>query len=202
MSGPQPARHRGPNGRFLRAGVAAAADSAPRPVDPPETIPAEAPVELYLLRHADAGDSMAWQGDDAERPLSKKGRRQAKRLARLLRDLGFQPDAVITSTRLRAVQTARPVAKATGVDILTDERLTGGFDAADLDELLRQLGPGISRVVLVGHDPDLSDLASTLVGAQLSVGKGALVRIDLGDRRVGAGAGSLRWLLPPDAVAR
>ena len=38
------------------------------------------PLELYFLRHADAGDPMTWPGDDADRPLSKKGRRQAKRL--------------------------------------------------------------------------------------------------------------------------
>jgi phosphohistidine phosphatase len=185
----------------VRSGGVPASEPAPSPVAA-EDAARIVPVELYLLRHADAGDPMAWAGDDAERPLSKKGRRQAKRVARLLRDLGFHPDVVITSTRVRAVQTARPVAKATGVDMLTDERLSGGFGGAELGELLRQLGAGISRVVLVGHDPDFSGLASFLVGARVAVAKGALVRIDLEDRRVGAGAGSLRWLLPPDAVAR
>jgi phosphohistidine phosphatase len=173
--------------------AAAPADEAPAPT---------APLELYLLRHADAGDPMAWAGDDTERPLSKKGRRQAKRIARLLRDLGFRPDLVITSPLVRAVQTARPVAKATGVELLTDERLGYGFGTRELGALVDQLGPSVQRVVLVGHDPGFTEVASHLAGTQLAMSKGALARIDLPDRRVGAGAGLLRWLLPPDAVAR
>jgi phosphohistidine phosphatase SixA len=54
--------------------------------------------------------------------------------------------------------------------------------------------------VLVGHDPDFSDLVSWLSGFPISLRKGALAKVDLPDRAVGPGRAQLRWLLPPDAV--
>ena len=59
-------------------------------------------VELHFLRHAHAGDPLKWHGDDAERPLSGKGRDQADRLARMLEAIGFETDAILTSPKLRA----------------------------------------------------------------------------------------------------
>ncbi|HJP88355.1 MAG TPA: histidine phosphatase family protein [Candidatus Limnocylindrales bacterium] len=175
----------------------------------PETVTAVIPIddtkaalELYLLRHADAGNSALWTGVDAERPLSKKGRRQAKALARTLTDLDFRADAVISSPLIRAAQTAKPVAKAIGLDVLTDERLGYGFGRRELVAIVKQLGTGINRVVLVGHDPGFTEVVSFLVGADITMAKGALARIDLANREVKGGAGALRWLLPPDAVAR
>lgn len=195
-------RRRGPNGRFLRPAESGDAPSgAPEPTPVPTT-GTPPPLELYLLRHADAGDSAAWPGVDGERPLSKKGRRQAKGVARLLKELGLRVDAVISSPLVRAAQTAKPVAKATGVDVVTDERLGYGFGEEDLAALVAELGPAVERVVLVGHDPGFTDVASLLTGAQVSMSKGALARIDLAERGVRSGSGVLRWLLPPDAVAR
>jgi phosphohistidine phosphatase SixA len=52
-------------------------------------------------------------------------------------------------------------------------------------------------VVLVGHDPDFSDLLSVLSGCRLEMAKGALARLDL-DRPLRPDVGELRWLLPPD----
>jgi phosphohistidine phosphatase len=170
--------------------------------DAPAPAGAPIPLELYLLRHADAGDSSLWTGEDAERPLSKKGRRQTKALARTLKDLGLRVDAVITSPLIRAAQTARPVAKATGVAAVADERLGYGFGRRELVAIVGQLGAGIQRVVLVGHDPGFTEVASYLVGTNLPMSKGALARIYLAGREVKAGAGELRWLLPPDAVVR
>lgn len=214
---PKAARQRGPNGRFLpvagadtpaiataNAASAAGADTASMAATAAVTPIAETAttLELYLVRHADAGDSARWAGDDAERPLSKKGRRQAKALAHTLRELHLRVDAVITSPLLRAAQTAKPIAKALAVEVLTDERLGYGFGTRELTSLVGQLGAGMQRVVLVGHDPGFTEVASHLVGAPLSMAKGALVRIDLDGRETASGAGALRWLLPPDAVAR
>ncbi|MEA2674311.1 MAG: phosphohistidine phosphatase [Chloroflexota bacterium] len=158
-------------------------------------------LELYFLRHADAGDPMTWPGDDADRPLSKKGRNQAKRLGRLLDDLNFRPDDVLSSPRLRSLDTARIVAKRIGMKAHTDERLGIDFSEETLASLVGELGAGVERVVLVGHDPDFTHLVSWLVGASVNIRKGALARVDLADRTVSAGRGSLCWLLPPDAVA-
>jgi phosphohistidine phosphatase SixA len=60
--------------------------------------------------------------------------------------------------------------------------------------------PDARRVVLVGHDPDFSSIASTLTGAAIELRKGAIARIDLADTAPSAGSGALRWLIPPGVV--
>lgn len=158
---------------------------------------------LYMLRHADAGDPMQWAGDDWDRPLSKKGRRQSKRLGQHLDDLHIKPDAIVTSPRVRAAQTAKGVAKHIGATVMTDDRLAGGFSEFGLQALVRELAPEVSSVMLVGHDPDFSAIASWLVGAHVGLVKGSLAVIELADRgSLAAGSGELHWLLPPDAIAR
>ena len=157
-------------------------------------------LELYVLRHADAGDPAAWTGDDAARPLSSKGRRQSKRLGRLLKDLDTRPDVVLTSPRLRASDTARLVARSIGARTSVDDRLGGAFGPKELAALVAGLGPTVQGVMIVGHDPDFSEIVSWLVGGRIEMRKGALARVDLPERAVERGAGSLRWLLPPDAV--
>lgn len=153
-------------------------------------------MELYLLRHADAGDPDRWTGDDAERPLSAKGRRQAARLAGHLQALDWRPDAILTSPKRRAAETAEIVASALGTAARIDGRLGSGFGEGELAEILAsRLVAG--RLLLVGHDPDFSDLASSLTGAALQLRKGSLIRIDL---EPGGTNGVVRWLIPPDAV--
>ena len=156
-------------------------------------------VELYLLRHADAGDPMAWQGDDADRPLSNKGRRQARRVGRWLADLGRRPDAIVTSPKARALQTATIVAASFGLVPSIDDRLAGPIGHETLQALIAEhIGDG-RRVLLVGHDPDFSSMTASLSGAPVSLRKGAMARIDLADGAA-AGSGTLRWLIPADAV--
>ena len=135
-------------------------------------------IELYLLRHADAGDPMAWQGPDAARPLSGKGERQADRLGRFLAGIGFTPDAIITSPKVRAAQTAEGVADHLGVPVTIDDRLAEGVDLAALEAVLRAAGDP-ARPVLVGHDPDFSDLArdaDRVTGADHEEGRDAADR--------------------------
>jgi phosphohistidine phosphatase len=154
-------------------------------------------IELYLLRHADAGDPDAWTRPDGERPLSAKGRRQSERLGRQLAAIEFAPDAILASPKVRAAETARIVAEALGGTVVEDDRLAGPLDIDGIGEILKDAP---RRVVLVGHDPDFSELLSTLVGApELSLRKGALARVDV-DRPIQPGGGVLRWLLPPDLV--
>lgn len=154
-------------------------------------------IELHLLRHADAGDPLAWQGDDADRPLSAKGQRQAARLGALLAAAGFLPDTLISSPKLRARQTADAVARALGLDVVVDLRLGGALDLATIEGILADAGDA-RRPLLVGHDPDLSWIASELSGAAIEMKKGALARIDA--TSLGEGEGALRWLLPPGLV--
>ena len=212
-------RPRAASGRFTKAGPTKAsptrASAAKRPAPaakapaPPVATATKAPegavdgpIELYFVRHADAGDPLAWVGDDADRPLSKKGRRQAKRLGRLLDGLGVRVGAVFSSPKLRATETARIVARSVGAGWEPDDRLGTEFGDEALRALVAGLAPGVSSVMLVGHDPDFSRVVSWVVGTSIEMRKGALARVSLPDRNVGTGRGSLRWLLPPDAVAR
>ena len=157
-------------------------------------------LQLHLLRHADAGDPEAYRGPDAERPLSAKGKAQAQRLGSFLTDVGFAPDAVISSPKVRARQTAELAADGWKTDVRIDDRLAAGFDLADVDAILADAGSP-TKPVLVGHDPDFSDLLSTLVGASVTMKKGAFARIDLRGS-VADGRGTLRWLISPDLLDR
>jgi phosphohistidine phosphatase len=155
-------------------------------------------VELCVLRHAHAGDSTTWEEADELRPLSEKGRRQAERLGRLLAAAGFVPDAVLTSPLARARQTAEIVADLLGVGVRLEPRLGEMVDLPVLEEILDDAGSP-RRPLIVGHDPDFSELVSELVGAPIPMRKGTLVRIDV-ERPLEPGAGDLRWLVPPDLV--
>ena len=157
-------------------------------------------MELYLLRHAHAGDPAAWDGPDDVRPLSEKGERQANRLGRYLSALGFAPDAVITSPKLRAVRTAELIALHLAVPVGVDDRLAGEVTIENLEALLHDAGDP-QKLVLVGHDPDFSELVAFLVGAlRVPMRKGTLARIDA-DLPLRPAGGILRWLVPPDLVS-
>jgi phosphohistidine phosphatase len=153
---------------------------------------------IHLLRHAHAGDPGAWAGPDATRPLSDKGRDQSDRLGRFLAGIHFRPDVVLTSPRLRASETAEIVAGHLRMAVETDDRLGDGLDLVTLDEILADHGSPRSSV-LVGHDPDFSDVVSALCGAEVAMRKGALARIEA-DRPLEPGGGILRWLVPPDLL--
>jgi phosphohistidine phosphatase len=163
---------------------------------------AETRWEVYFLRHADAGDPERWRGDDAQRPLSPKGVRQAERMAAFLAAIGFAPDAIVSSPKLRAMQTAEIVAVVLTRPVTVDERLAAGFTVETLGAILDTIErrESVHRMLLVGHDPDFSSVVATLAGAKaIRLATGALARVDL-DERPASGRGSLRWLIPPDAL--
>jgi phosphohistidine phosphatase len=156
-------------------------------------------IELHLLRHAHAGNPLKWHGPDDDRPLSSKGRRQAERLGALLAAVGFTTGAIVTSPRVRARQTAEIVADRLGIQPTTDDRLAESLSLASFERVMADAGdPG--SIVLVGHDPDFSELLGLLTGASLStMRKGAIARIDA-PRPLEPGSAVLRWLLPPELV--
>jgi phosphohistidine phosphatase len=100
---------------------------------------------------------------------------------------------------LRALDTARLAAGPLGVEVTVDDRLAHGFDLDALADLARDLD-GPTRLVLVGHDPDFSDLLAELTGAPaIPMRKGTLARVDL-DPPPEPGAGMLSWLIPPEVL--
>ena len=130
---------------------------------------------IWLLRHAEAEDG----SPDAERPLTGKGKRQARVAGKALAKLGVKPAACLSSPKVRAAETAEIACKELGVDVELEPKLAGGpFDA---DSLVAGLG---EDVLLVGHDPDFSMAVHTLTGAQVRMKKGGIAGIDRGELRV------------------
>ncbi|MGV1047296.1 MAG: SixA phosphatase family protein [Solirubrobacterales bacterium] len=124
---------------------------------------------LYLLRH---GDAEAADGDDASRRLTAKGERQARAAGRALAKLGAGIDACLTSPKARAAETARLACESLGLEPQPAPELRGGaFDAPGL-------AAGRGDVLLVGHEPDLSDEVARLTGAHARLRKGGLAVID------------------------
>jgi phosphohistidine phosphatase len=154
---------------------------------------------LHLLRHSDAGDPEAWEGPDAARPLSNKGRGQSERLGKFLAGIAFKGGPFISSPKVRAAQTAELVAEALKAKVDLDDRLGEALSLDAVEAILHDAGDP-ERAVLIGHDPDFSDLLAELVeSSRVPMRKGALARIEV-DRPLRPGGGTLRWLIPPDAL--
>ncbi len=154
-------------------------------------------VELWLLRHGDAEDeNPEAPGEDAARRLTPKGEEQAAAAARALRalDRGFL--RVLCSPRVRARETAAPVAAALGRPLEEHAPLAGGFGVGETAAVLRAL-PEPGRVLLVGHEPDLSELVEALTGARVAMRKGGLAAV----RLEGDGHAELVALLRPGELA-
>lgn len=157
-------------------------------------------LELFLLRHAHAGDPTKWTGDDFERPLSARGRHQCEGLGRLLAALSEPPDLFITSPMVRALGTATGVADAVGARVVVDERLAWDVDAATVRVILADAGHS-SRPCLVGHDPDLSALLAELLGVDaMPMRKATIACVVMPGRDVLPGTGTLRFLVPPELL--
>ena len=130
---------------------------------------------IWLLRHGDAERG----SPDAERPLTDKGRRQARTAGAALKELGVEMDACLTSPKRRAADTAALACEPLGVEPREEPRLAGGrFDPLEL-----AAGNG-QHVLLVGHEPDFSTAVRELTGGDVDMKKGGLAAIDGGELRV------------------
>lgn len=96
-------------------------------------------VALYVVRHAKAGNRGEWEGPDSLRPLSRKGHKQAERLADQLADRGIK--RVASSPYVRCVETVQPLAARLGVTVETDDALAEGARTEDIVRLARELMP-------------------------------------------------------------
>jgi phosphohistidine phosphatase len=147
------------------------------------------PAQLWLLRHGEAvpHDSKP----DADRELTARGERQAQAAGEALARLGVEFEACYTSPKVRARDSARLACGALGVAPEQVEELANGFDSDDALELLRAHGDD-ARVLVVGHEPSLSQVVYDLTGARVDFKKGGIAAV-----RVGNGRGELLVLLRP-----
>ena len=108
---------------------------------------------------------------------------------------------MLTSPRVRARETAELVADRLGVDVRVDPRLADHLDLAAVNSILDDAGMP-RRPILVGHDPDFSDLLGSLTASPgLRMRKGAFALLDV-ERPLTPGTAELRWLVPPDLLRR
>jgi phosphohistidine phosphatase len=129
-------------------------------------------IVIWLLRHGDAADG----SPDAERPLTDKGRKQARAAGEALAALGVELDACLTSPKVRAADSASIACESLGVEPQLEPKLAGGpFDA---EALTAGLGDDI---LLVGHDPDFSMAVHDMTGAQVRMKKGGIVGVAEGE---------------------
>jgi phosphohistidine phosphatase len=153
-------------------------------------------MELILWRHADAEDPGP-QGD-AGRRLTRKGEKQAERMARWLRPQLKGTWRVVSSPAVRALETVAPL------DLPYEVRETVS-SAASPEQILEEAGwPGAGQVVVVGHQPTLGQVAAILLGGQsgeVSVRKGAILWFSTRNRDDGEET-VLKAVLDPDTLER
>ncbi len=118
-------------------------------------------MKLYLMQHA-----LAYSAEeDRERPLSPPGISQAKATARGIKRLGLEFDLIVASPKRRAHQTAALIAESVRFpysDILTTEAALPDQAPQVLFELLQKEAPG-SRILVVGHQPQMAKVANALL---------------------------------------
>jgi 8-oxo-(d)GTP phosphatase len=106
---------------------------------------------LLVVRHASAGDSETWEGDDRLRPLDEKGRRQAEELVERLEP--YEVERILSSSHVRCVQTVEPLARTRGLELETSDDLAEGAGPDRMRGLLEELAG--TAAVVCGHGPEL-----------------------------------------------
>ncbi|MCC6232006.1 MAG: phosphohistidine phosphatase SixA [Verrucomicrobiales bacterium] len=156
-------------------------------------------MKIYFLRHTEAGEAAV----DSRRCLTAKGRRDARRIGRFLRETGVRFDLVFSSPLVRAVETAELVRSrlpARARSKLREVRaLTNGTTEISFSRWLKRL-PRSATILLVGHEPSLGMHLRRLLGGppedRLPVPKGALIRVDTDDLV----QGMLRLVISPGQI--
>jgi phosphohistidine phosphatase len=160
-------------------------------------------MNLYLLRHGLAVE-LGEHGinKDADRPLTGKGKAKLGKIAAAMQAIDLSFDLILSSPYLRARQTAEIVADSFNARkrVEFSEALTPGGSSRKLVEVINRLGPSSNGVLLVGHEPFLSELISLLVsggtGVPVLMKKGGLCKLSAESLQHGRCA-TLEWLLTP-----
>lgn len=164
-------------------------------------------MDLYILRHGEAGKRLAAGAKDSERSLTVTGKEEVEEIAQALGRLKVKFDFVATSPLKRALQTAELVAKGLKIKNGDMEEWNELKPEGSRAELYRKLShfKQESSILVVGHEPYLSTMISEIV---FGGGAGSIVLKKGGLARIGLTAmqpkikGELRWLLTPRHLKR
>ncbi len=162
-------------------------------------------MELFILRHGEAGKRVPAASGDMERSLTVSGREEVEQVAESLTELGIKFDVIAASPLKRASETARIVAK-----VFKKDRIVELWDELKPEEETRGLYRRLAKqkadasVLLVGHEPYLSSMISELIGgglrARIALKKAGFARVEIST--LNPPSGELRWLLTPRLVKR
>lgn len=162
-------------------------------------------MKLYLVRHAIAED-LADHEEDSLRPLTEKGREKMKKIAAALKDIGVHPDLIVSSPYVRASQTASVLAK----ELKYKEELRYSdflVPTGEADDMIGEIKEkySVEELMLVGHEPSISSLASILLAGkpELSINfkKGGVCCLSVDDLHHDRKA-TLEWLVTPKISTR
>ena len=152
-------------------------------------------MKLYFLRHGKA-DWPDWEKPDDERPLTKKGKKESRAVAKFLRKSETVPKLILSSPLPRAWETAEITAKILDVKLKEEAALKPGFGIRELAEILKSAKD--KDLMLVGHEPDFSGVVAALTGAAIDLAKGGLACVEL----EAFDKGTLQWLVSPRLIIR
>jgi len=163
-------------------------------------------MKLYLLRHGIALDRIGGEiKNDWQRPLTREGQDETRRVATHLDKIGVKADLIVSSPLVRAKQTAAIVMDvlAKGSEIQISEAMAPGGLASDLYKFLMPFYNS-ENIFLIGHEPDISRLAGILLwtGPELHMPfkKAGICRIDITDIPP-TSPGILKWFLTPKIIS-
>ena len=165
-------------------------------------------MELYCLRHGVAADPDA-EGflNDAERALTAEGKRKMRAVAKGMKAMGLLFDVILSSPCVRAWQTAEIVADALDARnrLMIEKGLAPEGGSKRVVASLNSLDPRPQTVLMVGHEPGLSQLVSLLIAGgprlEIVLKKGGLCKLSAESVKPGRCA-ALEWLLTPRQIAR
>lgn len=159
---------------------------------------------VFFLRHGKS-DWDANFDHDHERPIATRGQKAARRMGRFLARTGQVPDAIVTSTAVRAKQTLALAMEAGDWDVPVRESRSLYEDGpVAVLAVIQAEAAAAQSLLLVGHEPTWSSSISRLIGGgAVRYPTAALARIDFevaSWREVQFGRGELQWLLPPKVL--
>jgi phosphohistidine phosphatase len=161
-------------------------------------------VELYIVRHAIAAERGHEWPDDDKRPLTERGVDRFREAVAGLAWLDVQLDLILSSPLVRAKQTAEYLSAGLSEKppIKIADALAPGHTPVEVMEQVAREARGATRVALVGHEPDLGELAAWLIGTKRPIPfkKGGACRVDM-DGLTSRHA-TLAWHMPPKALRK
>ena len=160
-------------------------------------------MNLYIIRHAIAVDEATSDyASDSERPLTDKGRKKMRQIAKALRHLGVEFDLILSSPYVRACETAKILAEVFKMKdriVVSDNLIPLGDPELLIGEINEK--HAVESLAIVGHEPHLSSLVGLLTtessGMEITLKKGGVCYLSADDLHHQDHRATLEWLLTP-----